>query len=676
MRTRLSTAACLLLAVAALTAQDPPTSDGTQLPTFRTQADAVRLDMYATRGRELVTDLRAADVEVLEDGVRQRIDTFEFVRIPGVVSSNAADGALLTPEAVPVSQDTRSRVFVVFVDTHTTRLESNDELRRGLLRFLDQLLGPTDLVGLMTPEMLASDLILGRRSTVISDLANDDRWTSPDDRRPDPREFAWENCYGLGRRGGSNGGSRSGNSGGGGGGGSSIISQMRARYQARSTIEALADLVTHLRLLREERKAVLLVTAGWPFPEDANTTTPGRAETEACAKDRGTLARTDFGQLLRELGRTANRANVSFYPVSSRRALEIPRDMPGAYRQQMQSREAATAQFIETQLRRLAAETDGLAEVKATDLSAVTERIISDTSAYYLIGYQSTNTKTDRRFRAITVKINRPGVVVRARAGYGGEAPAPRVLPTIVPPTPVVDSRITSAMIPVERFDALAPFWGRPSTWHGDATGGGGFFWYVGELGPQTRTESPWKSGTVADVEVVATDKTTFMTHSVDLNPSDSRFVLRVPPDGSLPAGSYSVRVRLKPKEGEALAVHDTVRVTLEPSGSAIGEAMFWRRGPSSRSSYVETADPRFRRTERMRLELPTTASDPATARLLDRAGRPLQVPAEVSPRADASGGFQWLGIDAPLTVLAPGDYAVEVTQNGSSRITAFRVIP
>jgi VWFA-related protein len=730
MRTRLSALACVLLAVVTLSAQDQSPREE-QLPVFRTQADLVRVDMYATRNNTLVTDLRADEVEIYEDNVRQRIDTFELVRVPG--TGGVAPGA----PTDPVASDVRSRVFVVFLDTYSTRLQNNGDLRRSLIRFLDQLLGPTDLVGLMTPDMYASEVVLGRRSTVISDLANDDRWNRPDARRPDQNEFAWESCYptsGDGRRagnssggvggGGGGGGSRrgagdgdsfvggdsagrlpgdatvppedgypgsgsrstgggGGSAGGGGGfggaGGGGQLNEMKARYEGKATIEALADLVTHLRTLREERKAVLLVTAGWPFANSASSIPPGQYETDRCAKDRAALERIDFPALLRDISKTANRANVSFYPLNSRRVLEFPKTTSASFRQQMQQREKRTLETIQEQLQALASETDGLAEMKTTNLAAVTERILSDTSAYYLIGYRSANaSKSDRRFHSITVKVNRPGLRIRSRPGYGGETvlvPRALIAASTAPRAPVVDARLQSALTAVERFDARAPFWSRSSSWNGP-TGAGGAFWYVGELGLEMRLQPSWSAGAKAEVEVFAADRTRVMTQSIDLPPADSTFMIRVPAEGVLPAGDYSVRVRIKPAAEQGSPVQDALRVTLA-AATPFGEPVLWRRGPSARMTYLETADPRFRRTERLRLDLPVPREgDIPTARLLDRTGKALAMAVEVGERADTSGDFRWLTVELPMISLAPGDYAIEVTGNETTRVTAFRVIP
>jgi hypothetical protein len=100
------------------------------------------------------------------------------------------------------------------------------------------------------------------------------------------------------------------------------------------------------------------------------------------------------------------------------------------------------------------------------------------------------------------------------------------------------------------------------------------------------------------------------------------------------------------------------------------------RRGPTTGLQYRRTADPRFQRSERIRLELATTTAAPAVARLLDRAGNPLAIPVQVSARPDPAGAFQWIVVDASLAPLAPADYAIEVTQGTDKQLTGFRVIP
>ena len=54
----------------------------------------------------------------------------------------------------------------------------------------------------------------------------------------------------------------------------------------------------------------------------------------------------------------------------------------------------------------------------ATTSAAGMKQIIRDSSAYYLVGYNSTQAPTDGKFHEIKVRVKRPGVQVRARKGY------------------------------------------------------------------------------------------------------------------------------------------------------------------------------------------------------------------------------------------------------------------
>src|SRR3977135_3045537 len=69
-------------------------------------------------------------------------------------------------------------------------------------------------------------------------------------------------------------------------------------------------------------------------------------------------------------------------------------------------------------LRLLSEQTDGRAIVNRNDLSVGMKQITRDQSAYYLIGYNSSQAPSDGKFHEIKVRVKRPGVQVRARKGY------------------------------------------------------------------------------------------------------------------------------------------------------------------------------------------------------------------------------------------------------------------
>jgi len=640
------TAFSVLIAVATLAAQQAPDSAPPQdVPVIRSGVNLVRVDMYPTQNGQLIADLRPEDVEIYEDNVRQRVETFEFVRIMDGARGRAADVS---------QQDSRSRIYVVFVDTHTTQLDSDTELRQALLRFLDRTVRPNDLVGLMTPAMSALDVTLGRRGTVISDVANGELWKAAPADRPDQKQFAWENCYATGRR------------------TSRRLTEMVARRDAKATIDALRDLVDHLRDLREERKAVLLLSAGWPYSDDfGNMSRGSENETKTCEDDRKALLRLNYKSLLRDVARSANRANVSFYPVNARRPVTIPRETPAAFRNSMRQRDVRTQEIVADQFEVLAKGTDGVSELQIKEMDRVADRIIGDTSAYYLLGYESTNTRQDSRFRAISVKVNRPGVVVRSRPGYGGEQVRVVRLATALV-RPLMDSRVTAAFAGIQRFDAASPVLLRTSAFSPSAEGAnGGAMWLVGELALQP---GQWNGGS-AEVVVTSSTRSPVFSRTLDVRSANDMFELRVPESGTLPTGSYFVRVRVQPPRDAPLIVHESPRVDLAPANTGLGEPLLWRRGPTARDAYQRTADPRFRRQERLRLEYPTDLGGAGTARVLDKFGQPLAIPVEVSERP-GDGDMKWVVADISLLNLAPGEYVVEVTQQEKTQLTAFRLVP
>ena len=73
---RVSFVLVLALAAVSLSAQNPQNR-----PTFRSGAAYVRVDMYATRDGKPIEDIQENEVEILEDGVPQKIEAFEHVRV-------------------------------------------------------------------------------------------------------------------------------------------------------------------------------------------------------------------------------------------------------------------------------------------------------------------------------------------------------------------------------------------------------------------------------------------------------------------------------------------------------------------------------------------------------------------------------------------------------------------
>ena len=390
-------AALIALATIALQAQDQPT--------FRAGANFIHVDMYASADGKSVEDLTRDEVEILEDGVRQTIDAFEYVKVRPATQEERKE-----PETLDRSRqgaaDPRARVFIIFLDTYHTTIEGSANMRLPLVRFLDRLLGPDDLVALMTPEMDASQIALGRKTTVISNIMQAEwmwgrRGRTAGDK--DPKELLYEQCYGLMQ--------------------GSPAPEMKERRREKLTLDALEDLIEHLGGLREGRKAVLTVTEGWrlfapnyKLPGMNSGANSGGALVE-CEADRMALASLDHTQRLRDLTDLANRDNLTFYPVYARGLVPFDAPIAGSDPPPSIRQDGINLRERQDGLKFLADYTDGTWVVNTNNIDGALQRIVADLSSYYLLGYYSTNSKLDGRFRNITVRVKRPVVRVRARRG-------------------------------------------------------------------------------------------------------------------------------------------------------------------------------------------------------------------------------------------------------------------
>jgi hypothetical protein len=390
-----------------------------------------------------------------------------------------------------------------------------------------------------------------------------------------------------------------------------------------------------------------------------------------CEADRLALAMVDHTQRFRQLGEDANRANVSFYPVYAR-GLAVFDSPIGPERPPSPSVDRENLSARHDSLRQLAADTDGIAVLNTNQIENAMKRIVADLSSYYLLGYYSSNTKLDGRFRNITVRVRRPGVQVRARRGYRGLT-ADQLLTAAETEKREATAASSPARVVV---NPRAPFRIRTATWTLPQPDGGAAVWVVGELDYATRRELVWSAGAKAEVVVVAGDGTEIMSTTAAVPANEGTFALRIPETGGIAPGDYALRVRVRPDSNPGLPVADTARLSVSATAMVLGEPVMWRRGPSTGLKHLATADPRFQRSERVRFELATAAEGTATARMLDRVGNPLKVPVQMSERPDASGQFRWLVADASLAPLAAGDYGIEVTLGAAKHVAAFKVVP
>ena len=153
-------------------AQQPPQ---TPPPPFRTEANYVRVDVYPTADGKPVQDLRAEEFEVLENGAPQQVRAFEHVVISPAGPQSLRAEANSVRGGEQMAANPRNRVVVIFLDIAHVEAEASHHIKEPLIRLMDRILGPDDLIAVMTAEMSAAQVTFGRKTEVIADMLRD-KW--------------------------------------------------------------------------------------------------------------------------------------------------------------------------------------------------------------------------------------------------------------------------------------------------------------------------------------------------------------------------------------------------------------------------------------------------------------------------------------------------------------------
>ncbi len=653
--------------------QQPP-------PTFRTEANFVRVDVFATRNGIPIKDLKLEDFQVFEDGVRQTLATFEHVEVRAGIPQDLRTEPSTIRESNDALRNPRARVFVLFLDVPHVTLDGAWHAREPLIRLIDRLMGPDDLVGIMTPRMAAADVVFARKTQVIeSGLRDRWPWGERHTLQKDEREYLYEMCFPWAET-------------------KDVVAEMTARKRERATLEALRDLVTWLRDQRQERKAVLTVTEGWllykrnsdltrlrvidphtggtepvPGPDpigvgpDGRLTKTGKSRNTGvtkseCDAERLALSEIDDEYFLRDLIADANRSNATFYAID-------PRGLPvfdapiGPEVPPPPTVDSARLRSRHDSLRVLSTNTDGFAVLNSNDLDKGMRRIADDLTSYYLLGYYSTNAKLDGRFRTIKVSVKKPDVDVRARRGYkaatAGEVNAARRAASAPVPESLASTR--EAMTALARLRSGAPLYAHAVA----LTGAGTSVWVSAEL---TRAST-------SPATAILTISTLGATNSAEVQiPAGQRGFVTMVPLKAPASGPVDVRLRVSSADGDP-PLTDALRID---AAAGLGGPLMFRRGPATGNRLEPASQPQFSRTERVRFESPLASGTALSgARLLDRTGAAIELPVALSERTDPT-GHRWGIADVTLAALAPGDYVIELSGStaGSEQkvLTAFRV--
>ena len=402
----------LLSALLAISGLAPPRGFVEAAPTaqppaarFRSGIDVVEVAVLAKdREGKPINDLTRDEISVLENGTPQTLVAFEKVSFP--VRQEAMPGpAVQVPLDVSSNEPaTPSRVFVLVLDSNhvsATRARTVKSLAR---QFVENYIGPNDYAGVFSPGALAAatqDFTTDKARL----LAAIDQFTGMK-MQSATVELDREKQAAAGMRGAipmHNGRDPSDGE------------RTDRALALTGTLEALAS---HLERISGRRKTLLLFSEGVDYDQ---ADVLGKVQRNASDVMHG------MGRAVGALMRT----NVALYAVDPRGLnsaesdlLETPvMDLPGTAGFSGRTVGDEQNDSIRT-LRQLSESTGGFAAVNRNDYSGAFQRILDDSSSYYVVAYSPERPAKPGEIRSILVKVSRPGVSVTARNGYSGKEQA------------------------------------------------------------------------------------------------------------------------------------------------------------------------------------------------------------------------------------------------------------
>ena len=383
----------------------PPADAASQRPTFRAQIDYVEVSVIATDDKgDLVRDLTASDFEVLEDRQPQTISVFTPVEIPVErYERTLVDGKPLTYDVMTNEGIRDGRVYVIVLDDYHIGALRAAQVKIAAKRFVEDYVAPNDMVAVIHASGRSD---ASQEFTTSKDLmlASIDKFMGMKLRSSTLERLDYYRRTPSLSQGGDTASQER----------DRILDQLdpERAYFARSAMETLRNTSRLLETVNGRRKAVLYFSEGIDY-----NTMDVMGQTSRFS--------TDVLYAMRDAIGAATRSNVAYYAIDPRGLVgmsddEMDMDAPpqdptlglNPWNVQDEQRLAQNA------LRSLAEETGGFASVNSNDFSTAFERVVRDSSNYYLLGYYPTNTRRDGRVRRIDVRVNRPGVKVSARKAY------------------------------------------------------------------------------------------------------------------------------------------------------------------------------------------------------------------------------------------------------------------
>ena len=325
---------------------------------FRGAVDLIRIDVSVLdKDRKPVRGLTAADFTIIEDGQPREIATFAAVDLPGPAPVSASWMRDVTPD-VTSNASTGGQALVIVIDDAAMNSAGEPHAITNTLQLA------TSAVGELGPLDQAAVLF-----TEYNHYAQD--FTSDRGRLLEAIKHAY------------------------------LFPSTSGASDSRGScicgvcsVRVLEKAAASLRQLTQQRKTVLFISVGITIPDgvDLQSGVPnGGGAAAGCMTER--VSRTIAA--IRE----AQLTNVTVHAIDPNGLTAV-----GSRRVEF--------------LRALAESTGGRAVVNTNDPGEYVSAILEESRSYYLLGFVPTAKAKSGGFHPIKVRVNRPDVEARARAGY------------------------------------------------------------------------------------------------------------------------------------------------------------------------------------------------------------------------------------------------------------------
>ncbi len=386
--------ALLLPGVIPISAQDSAQVSNTPQGGFTLKANAelVLTNVVARDARtgELVTGLKQSDFKILENGKEQQIDSFDFDSVDmatplkeAMVSGLAAGPTGSKAVVVAKPEELRNhRLIVMFFDLTTMQPEDLERSVDAAQDFLKSKMQPADLVALVS----------------LGDTLNVDQDFTADKNALIKEVGAYNGTEGQGFAQGANANTNQVED-------TTAYTPDESEYNDLNTDRELFALRAVSQSLSKinEKKSLLYFSGG--ISRDG-------IENEAS---------------LRSAINAAVRADLAIYSVDTR-GLQAVTPLGDASAGSMRGQGGFNGGALTTNMNAnfatqetmatLSSDTGGKAFFDSNDFAPAFAQVQKDNSAYYALGFHSTNPARDGKYRKLTVKINRPGIKLEYRPGY------------------------------------------------------------------------------------------------------------------------------------------------------------------------------------------------------------------------------------------------------------------